>query len=158
MDKKTDDILKSTAALVDAGLDEGEPACVQTCGLCNGSLCEPFRGKAKGYDGIRFTADGFDCSLQVAIDQYSTCSFNCLYCFSNFLSRDPHRKNAYKVGKWPIAALERLLERDREFEDPLQIYRRALWQKNPQTGEHMRVPIQWGALGDPFDNIERNQG
>ena len=144
MDKKTDDTLRATAALIEDGLDAGEPGCVQTCGLCNGSVCEPFRGKLPSYNGIRFTADGFDCALPVAIDQYNSCSFNCLYCFSNFLFRDPHRKGNFRVGKWPISTLERLLANDVDHEDPLQLYRQALNQVNPHTGEVMRVPIQWG--------------
>jgi DNA repair photolyase len=35
---------------------------------------------------------------------------------------------------------------------PLEVYREAL-----NFDKKKRCPIQWGALGDPFDNIERNQ-
>lgn len=42
--------------------------------------CDPVRKSLRGYNGIRFTADGFDCALPVTIDSHSHCSFACEYC------------------------------------------------------------------------------
>ena len=77
-----------------------------------------------GETAIRYTADGFDCALPVAIDTYNTCSYRCLYCFSNFLTRDPQRncsteymhtadhkhKLSFQVKGMPVRRLERFLE------------------------------------------------
>jgi len=141
-------------------VDKTYPDCVATCGLCDGSLCAPFRGEARSYDGIRFTADGFDCSLHIAIDSFNTCSFNCLYCFSNFLSRDLEKRQTFRLGVFPLKTLERFLAGGKRADDSFKTYRKAWWQghRHPVTGKEMPIPLQWGALGEPFDDIERQRG
>lgn len=135
------------------------------CKSCRGcsdrSECKPFRGKLREYPGIRYTADGFDCALPVAIDSHSTCSFRCMYCFSNYLMRDPNRKAAsgnvessYKVGQWSHRALDRMLSGN--CKGHLHSFYRTIMELGGGGGR--RGPVQWGALGDPFDNIERQQG
>jgi DNA repair photolyase len=76
------------------------------------------------------------------------------------LSRDLERQQTFRVGQWNLSILERYLAGDIEDTDGMAIYRRARDQghKHPITGKPMLMPIQWGALGEPFDNIERNQG
>lgn len=126
-------------------------ATCKTCKACNDAkTCAPFRGKLGNYNGIRFTADGFDCALPVSIDTHNVCSFGCLYCFSNFLLRDPHRKGTFKVTQWSHAALEKVLSGE---PGPYRIFYDALREIPGKV-----APIQWGALGDPFDNVERWQG
>ncbi len=124
------------------------------CGICAGQeYCQPFIGKLRSYSGIRFTADGFDCALPVAMDSHSTCSYRCQYCFSNYLTRDPGRDpTRFKVGQFSLKTLERVLT------DPENRFHRALVQVAEGRGMSGRAPIQWGALGDPFDRIERQQG
>lgn len=133
----------------------------RTCSGCDTKeQCKPFRGKLRNYTGIRFTADGFDCALPVAIDSHSTCSYRCLYCFSNFLMRDPIRKTTYcqsdspyKAGQWSLRCLEQILNGQAQGKNSL--YYQAI---TNVSGDKRKCPIQWGALGDPFDNIERQQG
>lgn len=134
------------------------------CGDCADSMrCEPYRAgkELRSYNGLRITADGFDCALPVAFDTYSACSFGCLYCFSNFLMRDPNRQEAYllkaqagNVGADRLRVLERVLagEDGKVNGIAFSTFREAL-----NLDHKLRCPLQWGALGDPFDNIERNQ-
>lgn len=125
------------------------------CGWCHGkNFCKDFKAEPEEYNGIRFTADGFDCALPVAIDSYSTCSFGCLYCFSNFLIRDPYRKGEYKIRALKLKVLDNFLSLD-----PKRVNARLGVMQNALRRPHgKRCPIQWGALGEPFDNIERWQG
>jgi len=52
--------------------------CKATCG--NGTACQSVRKKLRAYNGVRPTADGFDCALPLSIDSHIACSFGCLYC------------------------------------------------------------------------------
>ena len=56
------------------------------CGSCTGAtLCKPAKKRLRNdYTGIRFTADGFDCALPVSIDSHTSCSYACMYCFSEY--------------------------------------------------------------------------
>ncbi len=123
--------------------------------------CEPFKGKLRPYDGIRTTADGFDCALHVSLDSHSVCAFRCQYCFSNYLMRDPSRKaaycggvkGAYKVGQWPLRNLEKFLSGESEVTKVRTMYESLF----TASGTGLRAPVQVGALGDCFDSIERWQ-
>ena len=117
------------------------------CGNCtDGSFCAPWKGALEEYGGsaVRYTADGYDCALPVSMDTYNTCSFRCMYCFSNFLLRDPLKKNTFQVRAIKPSYLEKVLAgEDKHLRlDKL----------------HPKMPFQWGALGDPFDCIERQHG
>jgi DNA repair photolyase len=83
-----------------------------------------------------------------------------MYCFSNYLMRDPHKKvkylggeAAYKAGQWSLKTLERTLSGEGTGLNA-EFYRALL----EVSEDGRRCPVQWGALGDPFDNIERQQG
>lgn len=138
-------------------------------GSCDGSGCmklrdEDFASKRtfvseipQTYNGIRFTADASDCAMPIAMDSHSGCSFVCLYCFSNNLQRDLSRNESKKQSaikhksiytEMPIRKLERLLSGKSENKIDVEVY------KLLQKGQ----PLQWGALGDPFDDIERATG
>jgi len=134
------------------------------CGGCSqrgcehGEYCDPFKGKLRDYNGIRFTADGFDCALPVAIDGHSACSYRCQYCFANYLARDPHRKSgqsSYKVGQFRLRKLERMLDGGDGDKILTKFFNALETVGGPETP---RCPVQVGALGDPFDRIERHQG
>lgn len=128
---------------------------------CGGSVCEPFRGKFRDYDGVRFTADSFDCALPVAMDQYNACGFTCQYCFSQYLMRNPNKKESagydWSPGEWPIDEFKRLLTEGPEGK--YGVFWKALHNVDQGQGpEGYPCPIQWGALGEPFGRIERHRG
>ena len=107
--------------------------------------------------GLRFTSDSMDCSLPIAMDSHSGCSFGCLYCFSNNLMRAPDRNRKVQrrivreksiCTEYPIRRLERFLNREENS-----AFSRAAY---PLLDDG--VPMQLGALGDPFDNLELQSG
>lgn len=146
----------------------------KACGICEkqqlkaGTLCAGISKEAKiqveypsefpkTYTGIRFTADAMDCALPISIDSHSGCSYNCLYCFSNNLSRAPDR-NPQKLqqliregtfySEWDIKRLEKFLAREAKDKISQAMY--------PLLDAG--VPVQFGALGDPFDDLELHSG
>lgn len=140
----------------------------EACKLCEGTMCASLVEEAgvkytypeefpKTYDGIRFTADAMDCALPIAIDSHSGCSYNCLYCFSNNLQRAPDRNAKIMERKertgnfyteWNIRKLEQFLNREMHSDLTDAMY--------PMLDAGM--PVQLGALGDPFDNLELHSG
>jgi len=148
----------------------GQASICEACQACDGTRCAALQKDAKAflkeslpeeisqnYPGMRFTADAMDCAMPIAIDSHSGCSFACLYCFSNSFVRDPSRNTGImkeavdKHGLYrqtSLRALERLFARDADNE-----YARAVY---PLLD--MGQPIQWGALGEPFDKLEELTG
>jgi|GEM_PF-677887 len=146
----------------------------EACGVCKGlgmkpgSMCAALSKQAsmkfpypesfpQNYGGCRFSADAMDCAIPIALDSHSGCSFNCLYCFSNNLQRAFDRNNKilqtvqeggslYK--EWPIHQLERFLARENKDVQSQAMY----------TMMDRGAPIQLGALGDPFDDLELHSG
>lgn len=136
---------------------------------CRGQVaCRDFWGQASvaPYSGLRPTADGWDCALHVSLDSHSTCSYRCLYCFSNNLMRDPNRKpsGGLRLGQTSLKALERWLAEGAGFGQRGRRLWTALREARERAGplggrpRAYPAPIQFGALGDPFDRIERHQG
>lgn len=126
-----------------------------TCKECNGCAdfknCLPVKKPLdQSYNGIRFTADGFDCALPVSIDSHTVCSYSCLYCFSEFLGG--HVNNQTAVKQYDLDKFERILSGEAQSRQANAI-RVALKRDQKQP-----CAVQLGALCDPFDNIERNQG
>ncbi len=126
------------------------------CYLCETrTYCQPLKGKARRYDGARFTADCFDCAIHLSLDTYSSCSFDCLYCFSNYLVRNPEIKaktSTADLGAMAPSDVEDILDLTRTGGGHHEAMRACI--RDPGGGRRV---IQWGALGDPFDNIERHQ-
>jgi len=123
-----------------------------TCRRCDGSYCAPVRQRLRAYDGIRFTSDGFDCALPVSIDSHSFCSFACLYCFSNNLLS--HRQSTgWGVGQTSLRSIENLFAGEGKRFD---VMRKALKYDDRRNG--YPGPVQLGALNDPCDYIEQQQG
>ncbi|OQC75331.1 MAG: hypothetical protein BWX44_00062 [Spirochaetes bacterium ADurb.Bin001] len=146
----------------------------EACGVCEslnmnkGSMCAALSKQTQvqfqypeqfpqTYDGVRFSADAMDCAVPIALDSHSGCSYNCLYCFSNNLQRAFDRNNKllktvidngslYK--EWPIEKLEKFLARENKDAVSLAMY----------TMMDQGSPIQLGALGDPFDDLELHSG
>lgn len=126
-------------------------------GCQSAKYCTPWKTgveRAYGASAIRYTADGFDCALPVSMDTYNTCAFGCMYCFSNHLVRNPLRKGTASVKAINPREVEKffLKEDDGDYRRPS-----ARMLRKTSAGSY-RCPIQWGALGDPFDYIERQQG
>ena len=94
--------------------------------------------------GIRFSSDSMDCGVPIAIDSRNFCIYKCAYCFTGNLSRNPERnKGSEKVSKeLSIKRLERFLARDLPGYEAFY----PLLEK--------RMPVQLGALSDPFDSKE----
>ena len=133
---------------------ENKNICAE-CKECNTrTKCKPIRKKLRDYTtGIRFTSDGFDCALPVAIDSHSHCSYGCLYCFSDNLIQS-RVKTGVDIGQMPLGIIERIFsgEPGKKYEQ----IRKALKYDNKKNG--YPAPVQLGAICDPCDNIERNQG
>jgi DNA repair photolyase len=122
------------------------------CGACKKNICQPAKKKFRTYNGIRLTADGFDCALPVTIDSHSFCSYGCEYCFSNFLVG--HRLNAPNIGQTSLGKIESIFSgRPGKFNSIIQ---KALKYDNKRNG--YPCAVQLGGLTDPMDNIERQQG
>ena len=142
----------------------------KACGQCKTQQCFDLQGDLehsfdfpeggfpKTYgNGVRFTSDAMDCSLPIAIDSHSGCSYSCLYCFSNNLMRAPDRnpRTMQKIinegsfySEFPIKKLERFLARDAKDKISQAMY--------PLLDAG--CPVQLGALGDPFDELEVHSG
>lgn len=146
----TDDELRLTPTL---RFEQGD-TCAE-CHFCNGVICEPVRqAPLRSYNGIRFTADGFDCALPVSIDSHSHCSYGCLYCFSDNLVQ--HRDSTTKpVGQMSLKFLDDLFAGRGGKVHAL--FRKALKYDRRNDGG-FPCAVQLGALNDPADNIERHQG
>ena len=128
--------------------------CAGCAGCQQHNVCEPARGDLRGYPGIRLTSDGFDCALPVSIDSHSHCSYGCLYCFSDNLMQ--HQGGTTRgVGQTSLLAVEKLFAgepgKDRE------IYQKAL-RYDRRNAAGYPCPVQLGAINDPCDHIERQQG
>lgn len=144
-----------------------DPIC-EACGACDGTLCKSTHKELlhtyeypekfpQTYPGVRFTSDAMDCSLPISIDSHSGCSYSCTYCFANNLMRSPDRnpllmqkiiKEGSFYSEWPLRRLESFLARD--------------WKNDFSKAAYPLLdagcPVQLGALGDPFDELERHSG
>ncbi len=159
---------------LDESLKGGTEGICEACGVCAGmnlkpgTMCVALSKQSsqkfpfpeefpQTYGGVRFSADAMDCAIPIALDSHSGCSYNCLYCFSNNLQRAFDRnsrvlKNLQEQGslykEWPIKRLEKFLARENKDAQSKAMY----------TLMDRGSPIQLGALGDPFDDLELHSG
>jgi len=126
-----------------------------TCAMCKKrTWCEPARTNLRAYSGIRPTSDGFDCALPVSIDSHSVCAYGCLYCFSDNTLQ--HRDARLKpMGQTSLGSIERLF--DGEGGKWFDLLRKALKYDNRNENGYP-CPVQLGAINDPGDHIELQQG
>ena len=73
--------------------------------------CKPVReafaaNAVRDYNGIRLTADGFDCALPLTIDSHSSCAYECLYCFSDNIIGHSAGNAVKALGRTSIAKIE----------------------------------------------------
>lgn len=125
------------------------------CGQCKGGeRCKVVRQPLRKYSGVRFTSDGFDCALPVSFDSHSHCAYGCLYCFADNLMS--HRDGtAIAVGQTSLARIESIFSG--EGGKLADIYRKAL-KYDRRNAAGYPCAVQLGALCEPCDNIERQQG
>ncbi len=116
--------------------------------------CEPARQPLRRYTGLRFTSDGFDCALPISIDSHSMCSYGCQYCFADNLIE--HQKaRTREIGQTDLGHIERIFAG--EGGGFGELVRRALRYDRPNAAGYP-CPVQLGALTDPCDHIELQQG
>lgn len=130
--------------------------CMEHSASCRGNnICKPAKQKLRNYNGLRFTSDGFDCAFPVSLDSHSVCSFGCLYCFAANLIQC-RGKSLNPIGQTNLNKIERIFSGEDET-DYANWIREAL-KYNDRNMDGFPCAIQLGALTDPFDNIERQQG
>lgn len=67
------------------------------------------------YQSPRWTAEVADCSMPMTFDTYSNCSFNCIYCFSQFQRALGGGKEAYLHKEVKAVSVEKI---KRMFTEP----------------------------------------
>ena len=97
----------------------------------------------------RITYEFPDCSMPMAFDTYSNCSFGCMYCFAQNQRGIGSKKNEYLHKHVKDVSVERI---KRMFIDP-----------DKHGGDFAsyikaRKVMQWGSMSDQFDNFERKYG
>jgi len=99
------------------------------------------------YQAPRWTSEIADCSMPMTFDQYSNCSYGCLYCFSTFQRAVGDGKENYLAKRVKPVKIESVVK---HFCDP----------EKSQFGPFIRMgkTMQWGSLSDPFCNFEKKYG
>lgn len=97
----------------------------------------------------RITYEFPDCSMPMAFDTYNNCSFGCMYCFAQNQRGIGSKKKEYLNKEVKDVSVERI---KRMFIDP-----------DKHAGDFApyikaRKVMQWGSMGDQFDNFERKYG
>lgn len=111
------------------------------------------------YSSPRWSGEICDCSMPLTFDTYSTCAYNCLYCFAFFQKNNCVRgyKGNLDVNKRTVRSVNpekvkrmfiNCLNDDPQNKIEEQIYP---YIKN-------RITMQWGGLADGFDDNERKYG
>lgn len=100
------------------------------------------------YDSPRWTGEITDCSLPVTLDTYSNCSFDCVYCFSQYQRGVGASANDYFANK-DVKCVN--IDRIKKLFDPNH-------KSSFQGYIKDKRPIQWGGLSDQFDGFEKKYG
>ena len=107
------------------------------------------------YQSPRWTAEILDCSMPMTFDTYSSCAFNCQYCFAFY--QKSHNVKGYQtqnvrcVNPAKIAMM---------FNNILKGNFSALSKGERQFAPYVmrRKVMQWGAMADQFDFWEKKYG
>ena len=111
------------------------------------------------YNSPRWTGEIADCSLPMAFDTYSTCSFNCLYCFSFFQKNN--MMGYYELHPDTMKREVRCVNVDkvkRLFLNCLNDKPKTKIEKQFYPYIRNRMTLQWSGLADQFDEFERKYG
>jgi DNA repair photolyase len=141
---------------------------VNVCKECKaaGINCSDFKkcaavrdlDKPRDYNGIRLTADGFDCALPVTIDSHSGCAYECLYCFSDNIIGHAAGSGGAKVkalGRTSLRKIESIFD-GTDNQQAARIRKALRYDKRNANG--YPCAVQLGGLCDPCDSIEQNSG
>lgn len=100
------------------------------------------------YLSPRWTGEIADCSLPVTMDTYSNCSFDCVYCFSQYQRGIGGGAEDYKLKHVKAINVDRV--------------KKIFSGENKDSTFYQYVkdkrPIQYGGLSDQFDGFERKYG
>ena len=132
-----------------------EEVCLQCGGCRSHRVCSHAKNEdLRQYGGVRITNDGNDCALQVAIDSHSHCSYGCSYCFSE--NSFGHTKGrSLGLGQTSLRMVESIFSDGGGMLG--QGMRKALGYDR-RNAQGFPSPVQLGAINDPCDSIERQQG
>jgi DNA repair photolyase len=100
------------------------------------------------YHSPRWSNEVADCSMPMTFDQYSLCTWGCLYCFAAFQKEcGASRREAYLANR-PKAVNVKSFKK--HFLDP----------DSSQFGEYIKSKkvMQWGGMADPFCTLEKKHG
>ena len=107
------------------------------------------------YASPRWTGEILDCALPMSLDQFSRCSFDCLYCFSYFqrIKSTIMKKTSEKM-KVPY------LQRPPASINVAKTIDMFTGKRKTPFSQYIarRTPFQWGGLSDPFDLFEKRYG
>jgi len=98
------------------------------------------------YESPRWSQEIADCSMPLTFDQYSRCSYGCIYCFSQYQRAIGPGRRSYLAHEYRPVSVEKV---KRLFLNP----------DASQFGRYIkaRMPMQWGGLSDPFDETVEPQ-
>ena len=103
----------------------------------------------KYYSSPRWSNEIADCSMPMTFDTYSVCSYGCLYCFSQFQKAIGKGKESYlhkEVHPVNVESVKRMFIDPDKYGGQFATYIKE------------RKVMQWGGLGDEFDNFEKKYG
>jgi len=105
----------------------------------------------KFYPSPRWSAEVADCSMPMTFDQYSNCSFGCLYCFASYRRSVGGGKEAYGAGEVRPVNIEKVkaIFLNEKVNRGLGQFRKYV---------DARKVMQWGGLSDPFCWFEKKHG
>ncbi len=113
----------------------------------------------QNYASPRWSGEICDCSMPMTFDTYSTCSFNCLYCFAFF--QKSHNVIGYKGESTPENRTVRSVNPERVK----QLFKECLSgeftnKTNREFEQYVKnkITMQWGGLADGFDDNEQKYG
>lgn len=111
------------------------------------------------YSSPRWSGEILDCSMPMTFDQYSKCSYDCLYCFSYF-QRALKQFNPLFINDSQCYLLDKPTSVDPADVLAIFTHPESLAGVDAQFIEYTkrRIVMQWGGLSDPFDTFERKHG
>ena len=113
----------------------------------------------KNYTSPRWSGEICDCSMPMTFDTYSSCSFNCLYCFAFF--QKSHNVLGYKDHLNVSDRVTRGVNPDKVrklFIHSLNNTAQNNTEKQFQRYIQNKITMQWGGLADGFDDNEKKYG
>lgn len=137
--------------------------CEKKCNnFSNKSVCQPvvqnareFMVNNKGlrvssrqqYDSPRISSEFFDCAMPFTFDQYSMCSYGCLYCFSYYIKTTTSMFDE-KLHHVNAQAMVNMIRGEGKSTQAFNWYHDKFFKQ--------RHPLHWGGLADPFCSFEKN--